>query len=221
MKHLPTDHSDVPIRLFKSDVVEAFTHIHPGVVLLIWLPVALWCAWRSLAVVGLSTGQTALLFAAGLAVWSFTEYVVHRFVFHFEPRTPHSLIERLLFLLHGVHHVQPQMRTRLVMPPIVSIPLALLFYGLFALVVGSWLGMPNRVDALFAGFISGYVGYDMIHYATHHLPMRGRLLKALKRYHMQHHYQTPDDRYGVSTPIWDAVFGTLPGGIHGSRPEKS
>jgi sterol desaturase/sphingolipid hydroxylase (fatty acid hydroxylase superfamily) len=66
------------------------------------------------------------------------------------------------------------------------------------------------VDPLFAGFILGYLAYDLIHYATHHFMMRKGALKFLKRYHMQHHYKTPDRRFGVSSPLWDMVFGTMP-----------
>jgi sterol desaturase/sphingolipid hydroxylase (fatty acid hydroxylase superfamily) len=50
----------------------------------------------------------------------------------------------------------------------------------------------------------------LTHYATHHFPMRRGILKFLKRYHMQHHYKTPDQRFGVSSPLWDVVFGTFP-----------
>lgn len=116
---------------------------------------------------------------------------------------------RLLFLFHGNHHLQPHVKTRLVMPPAVTVPLSLLFFRLFSL-VGDWLGRPHWTDAVFAGFIVGYLCYDMLLYATHHLPMRSRLLRALKRYHMQHHYQTPDVRFGVSSPVWDIVFRTYP-----------
>jgi dihydroceramide fatty acyl 2-hydroxylase len=80
-----------------------------------------------------------------------------------------------------VHHVQPQCKTRLVMPPIVSVSMAFVFYGLFTLIVGRWFTAPQWVAPLFAGFIVGYVAYDMIHYATHHFPMRWGVLKALKR----------------------------------------
>jgi sterol desaturase/sphingolipid hydroxylase (fatty acid hydroxylase superfamily) len=52
--------------------------------------------------------------------------------------------------------------------------------------------------------------YDLTHYATHHFPMRGGYAKFLKRYHMQHHYKTPNQRFGVSSPLWDWVFGTMP-----------
>jgi len=109
-----------------------------------------------------------------------------------------------------VHHAQPQLKTRLVMPPVVSVPMAFIFYGLFSLVVGAWIGAPQWIAPLFSGFIIGYLVYDLIHYATHHFPMRRGFLKFLKRYHMMHHYKTPDARFGVSSPLWDRVFGTMP-----------
>jgi sterol desaturase/sphingolipid hydroxylase (fatty acid hydroxylase superfamily) len=96
------------------------------------------------------------------------------------------------------------------MPPAVSIPLALLFLGAFYLVVGYVLKLPQWVAPLFAGFLMGYLVYDMLHYATHHFRMRRGLFKALKRHHMQHHYKTPDQRFGVTSALWDWAFGTLP-----------
>ena len=94
------------------------------------------------------------------------------------------------------------------MPPILSIPLALLFYGLFYFVIGQLLGAPQWVAPMFAGFIVGYLIYDMMHYATHHFPMRSGYLKYIKRYHMAHHFKAPDALYGVSSPVWDRVFRT-------------
>jgi sterol desaturase/sphingolipid hydroxylase (fatty acid hydroxylase superfamily) len=219
MPYMPTNHSDVPIRLFKSDFLEAFTHIHPAVVLILWLPIAAWHLSRPIANASLSAAQLVVAFFIGMIVWSFTEYTIHRFVFHFEPKGNHPTLQRLIFLFHGIHHVQPQIKTRLVMPPIVTIPLALIFYQLYSLIVGNLLGAPQWVDALFGGFIVGYVCYDMIHYATHHLPMRWGILKAIKRYHMLHHYKTPNERFGVSTPTWDVVFGTLPDDTPRPKPE--
>ena len=102
------------------------------------------------------------------------------------------------------------MKTRLVMPPVVSIPLAALFYGLFYLIFAVILKVPHWVAPLFSGFIIGYLIYDLTHYATHHFPMRRGYFKYIKRYHMQHHYKTPDARFGVSSPVWDWVFGTFP-----------
>jgi sterol desaturase/sphingolipid hydroxylase (fatty acid hydroxylase superfamily) len=96
------------------------------------------------------------------------------------------------------------------MPPIVSVPLAVLFYGAFQLIVGMLIGGPQWIAPLFSGFVMGYLIYDLTHYATHHLSMRWGFLKFLKRYHMQHHYKTPEQRFGVSSPLWDVVFGTMP-----------
>jgi len=206
------DHSDVPIRLFKSDFLEFFTHIHPAVVVAIWLPVALYFLAQAIYNVapGASTAYIPIGFFLGMFVWTFTEYTVHRFIFHFEPKNPPPWLERLIFLFHGIHHAQPWDKTRLVMPPSVSVPLALFFYWLFGRVVGGLIGAPHWVDILFSGFITGYITYDMLHYATHHLPMKRGVLKWLKKYHMLHHYKTPNERYGVSSPTWDLVFRTMP-----------
>jgi len=206
-KHDALVHDQEPLRLFRSDFLEFFTHIHPLVVLLIWLPVGGYFAF--LAVRDGSALSVVLGLVVGLFLWTLAEYLLHRFVFHFPPRSERQ--EKILFLFHGVHHAQPKCKTRLVMPPAVSIPLAALFYGLFWLVVDRALGLPAWLPPIFAGFIAGYLVYDMTHYATHHFPMRRRLPKALKRHHMQHHYKTPNARFGVSSPLWDLVFGTMPG----------
>ena len=207
VKHYALVHDQEPLRLFRSDFLEFFTHIHPLVVLLIWLPVSGYFAF--LAVRDGSALSVILGLVVGLFLWTLAEYLLHRFVFHFPPRSKRQ--EKILFLFHGVHHAQPKCKTRLVMPPAVSIPLAALFYGLFWLVVDRALGLPAWLPPIFAGFIAGYLVYDMTHYATHHFPMRRRLPKALKRHHMQHHYKTPNARFGVSSPLWDLVFGTMPG----------
>ncbi len=210
MAHLPIDHSDKPIRLFKSDFLEFFTHINPIVVAVIWTPVLLYFLIR--AVVTRPAGVSALYipagFIIGLFLWTLTEYTMHRFVFHYEPRTPAQ--EKIVFLFHGIHHAQPQDKTRLVMPPVVSIPLALVFFGLFNLVFGRLLDVPLWIAPTFSGFTTGYLLYDLTHYATHHFPMRSGYLKYVKRYHMMHHYKTPGRRFGVSSPLWDIVFGTKP-----------
>jgi sterol desaturase/sphingolipid hydroxylase (fatty acid hydroxylase superfamily) len=208
--HPPISHSDVPIRLFKSDFLEFFTHISPVAVLVIWAPVIVW--FLVSAILRVPPGASWLFIPAGLILgvflWTFAEYILHRFVFHHKASS--NLGQRIFFLFHGVHHAQPQCKTRLVMPPVVSIPMAVIFYGLFYLVWGRLFGVPQWIGPSFAGFIAGYLAYDMIHYAAHHFLMRQRYLKFLKRYHMQHHFRTPDARYGVSSPLWDRVFRTMP-----------
>jgi sterol desaturase/sphingolipid hydroxylase (fatty acid hydroxylase superfamily) len=206
MTHTPINHSPEPIRLFKSDFLEFFTHISPVAVAVIWLPVIAFFAWRTVGARG--WGVEAAGFLLGLVLWTPTEYLLHRFVFHYKPRNAWQ--ERVTFLFHGIHHAQPQIKTRLVMPPAVSIPMAAGVYGLLYLVMGVGLGAPAWADGLMSGLLMGYLIYDITHYATHHFPMRNGVGKFLKRYHMQHHYKTPDQRFGVSSPVWDWVFGTMP-----------
>ena len=191
------------IRLFKSDFMEFFTHITPQAIVIIWLPVVFLLLFTSS---GISLVNITIGFLIGLFVWTLAEYTLHRFVFHFPPKTPR--MERITFLFHGVHHAQPQCKTRLVMPPVVALPVAALFYGLFWLIIGTGLGTPEWVHPLTAGFLTGYLIYDLTHYATHHWPMRSGYLRYLKRYHMAHHFKNPDGLYGVSSPAWDYVFGT-------------
>jgi len=208
--HWPINHDPEPVRLFKSDFMEFFTHIHPAVVVAIWLPVTLFFLIRAIVIdpAGASAFYIPAGFFAGLFLWTLTEYLMHRFVFHYRPKT--ERMEKFFFTFHGVHHVQPQCKTRLVMPPVVSIPLALVFYGLFILIFSVILPASQWISPLMSGFILGYLIYDIAHYATHHFPMRAGYLKYLKRYHMQHHYKTPEQRFGVSSPIWDFVFSTHP-----------
>jgi len=206
MNHLPSDPSRdaVPIRLFKSDFMEFFTHISPVTIIVIWLPLALYLGVR--AVIASGTAFTVAAFLLGLFIWTLAEYTLHRFLFHHKPTSPRQ--ERIFFLFHGIHHAQPQVKTRLVMPLPVSVPAALIFWGLFNLVAGTLLRSPQWVAPLMSGFLIGYLAYDLIHYATHHFPMRSRYARYIKRHHMQHHYKDPATRFGVSSPLWDYVFRT-------------
>lgn len=212
MSHFPIDNEKdpTPIRIFKSDVLEFFTHITPAVVLIIWTPVIVYFLGRSILDY---TGNSIPFyvpagFILGIFIWTFIEYTMHRFVFHFPAKGKTQ--ERIVFMFHGVHHAQPMCKTRLVMPPAVSVPLGFVFFGIYTLVVGIIIQVPWWIYPLFSGSIFGYLAYDMIHYSTHHLPMRSGYAKFLKRYHMQHHYKTPNQRYGVSTPLWDIIFRTKP-----------
>jgi len=210
MSHLPIDHSDIPIRLFKSNFMEFFSHISPITVTVIWLPVAIYFLVSAIlkATPGVFPVYIPLGFLLGLFLWTLAEYTLHRFLFHYPAKGEKA--ERFIFLFHGIHHAQPQCKTRLVMPPIVSIPLAALFYGIFYLIFSVLLNAPQWIAPVFSAFILGYLVYDLTHYATHHFPMRSGYSKFIKRYHMQHHYKTPNKRFGVSSPLWDLVFKTKP-----------
>lgn len=192
---------DESARLFKSDFLEFFTHVHPSVPLAIYIPLIAYFLYLGAMEPVMTVPGMIGLFIGGVFAWTLTEYLLHRFVFHYEPTSRWG--KWLHFMMHGVHHDYPNDSLRLVMPPIVSIPLAALFFFLFRAILGDAYNWP-----FFSGFVFGYLCYDMIHYATHHFPMKSVVSLWVKQHHMRHHYQTDDFNYGVSSPLWDFVFGT-------------
>lgn len=191
------------IRVFKNPYLERLTHVHPITPLVLWVPVTGYLIWRSLALDGLSPAGVLSTVLGGLFFWTLAEYALHRYIFHFYGNS--ELTRRFQFLIHGLHHDDPVDPTRLVMPPAAAVILAVILYSGFRLVLGhSW------VDPFFAGFVIGYLCYDYIHYGIHHFHPRSRLGKWVKKHHMLHHFATPEARWGVSSPLWDYVFGTLP-----------
>jgi len=190
------------VRMFKSDFMEFFSHVHPATPLVIYIPVIGCMIYLSVSDYELGALMIVGLFLFGVFLWSFIEYTLHRWVFHYQPKS--AVGQRLHFILHGVHHDYPSDATRLVMPPSVSIPLAIGFYLLFLLVFGARI-----TPAIFAGMVFGYLCYDMLHYATHHFSMKHGVWLWLKQHHMRHHYGDEHTGYGVSSPLWDYVFGTM------------
>jgi dihydroceramide fatty acyl 2-hydroxylase len=195
------------LRLFEQDLLERLSHVHPLTPLALWMPLAAWLLWRAFAVHHLGSGVVAALAVAGLVIWSFTEYAMHRFVFHLAPASPRR--RRLQLIVHGVHHEDPDDATRLVMPPVPAALAAAVLYTLFRAILGrEW------IDPFFAWFLVGYLIYDYTHFAIHAWRPRTSLGRYLRRRHMLHHFVTPEARWGVTSPFWDWVFRTT-----GERPD--
>jgi hypothetical protein len=150
-KQAPTK-DDAPLRLFKSDFLEWFTHISPVLVLVVFLPIIGFFLWRSArANQGLGWWHVLISFAIGLLVWPLVEYLLHRFVFHFSPENPSERMKRILFLMHGVHHAQPREKSRLVMPPVVSIPLAAITWRIISRPTICASASPPGSGTIFSG----------------------------------------------------------------------
>lgn len=186
-------------RMFRNDFLESLSKVHWSVPLIVFVPVILYGSWRAFALHHLSVGLYIAYFTAALLFWTLTEYVLHRFLFHWVPSSAWG--KRLHFIFHGVHHDYPNDALRLVMPASVSIPLAAAFYFLFSLVFTG-----GALLAFFSGFIVGYLFYDLSHYAIHHANFKSGLWKKMKQHHMYHHYTDPNRGYGVSSKLWDKIF---------------
>jgi dihydroceramide fatty acyl 2-hydroxylase len=186
-------------RMFESDLLDRLSRVHPLVPPAIFVPAI--CVLFAIGARELTTAGTLALLLAGWLFWTLTEYWLHRLVFHFEPQEGPGA--RLHWIIHGVHHDHPNDPLRLVMPPSVSVPLAAGFYGLFVLVLGT-----PAANVFGAGFLLGYLVYDMTHYHVHHHKPKRRFGKLIRELHMRHHFQDDTRGFGVSAPFWDYVFGT-------------
>ena len=198
-KHSRTEMLSASPAIFRWKVADRLTRVHPAVPPLIFVP--------AIAVLGsVGSGDLGwlsylLALAGGYAFWTLCEYWGHRAVFHFEP--DHGVGARLHWMIHGVHHDHPSDPMRLVLPPAFSLPLAAGFWGLFVAVLGMEVG-----SVACAGFFSGYLLYDMLHFSLHHARPKSRLGRWLRELHMRHHFEDDQRGFGVSVPYWDMVFGT-------------
>jgi len=211
-------------RFFEADWMEALSVTAWYVVLLIWLPVIVWNVIKGAeqsSERAFSCVSQLAAFGFGLFAWGFKEYAMHRFLFHKEPPANSPFFITFHFLFHGCHHKHPMDAMRLVFPPVLAGPIAFGFYSFYSLLCGSALA-----KLVIAGSLTGYVAYDMTHYACHHLASAAsasaatttninnneniftRYARRVKRRHMTHHYESPDLIFGISQSTWDVVFGT-------------
>lgn len=201
MKKQYVSNSTESVPMFKNGLLEALSKVHFSVPLILYIPVISYVCYYGLTHTEGGIGVFLLSVLGGLFFWTLTEYVLHRFVFHFVPKSKWGL--RMHFIFHGVHHDYPNDALRLVLPPSVSVPLALGFFFLFRAIIPA-----NYLYGFFAGFMTGYLFYDISHYALHHLNFKNSFWKKLKKHHMKHHYQNADKGYGVSSALWDRIFGS-------------
>ena len=182
-----------------SRLLDRSLRVRPRVAIAVFLPVI--GAFAVLALLRTNALEALAWGAGGYVLWTLNEYWMHRVVLHFEPE--HGLGAHLHWMFHGAHHDHPNNPGFVVAPPIVSVPLAALFAALFYLVLGdpAWLGFT-------AGFMAGYLIYDVTHYRLHQRRPRTRLGRALREQHMRHHFQDGSRGFGVTAPYWDRVFGT-------------
>ncbi|KAF8589131.1 fatty acid-2 hydroxylase [Ramaria rubella] len=225
-------HVSESARLFGPEYLEMFTRTAWYVVPMLWLPIATFLFLLSalqfshpapyarssfpytappsfsldslLNVSSTTFVKSGICFLVGNVIWTILEYTLHRFLFHVDealPDKPAFLV--LHFLTHGVHHYLPMDRLRLVMPPplffVLSFPFTRLAYILFPTAIA---------NGIISGSFTFYVLYDCMHYALHHTKLPA-YLREQKKYHLAHHYKNFELGFGVTSKIWDIVFGTV------------
>jgi len=140
-------------------------------------------------------------FLVGMLLFTLIEYLVHRFLYHL----PQVYEEGgVAFALHGIHHKYPRDKKRLVMPPVLSVVLASIILGINYFLMGPY-GFSFT-----GGFLFGYAAYLSVHYIVHRFKPPKNFLKHLWIHHSIHHYKDDEVAFGVSSPLWDVVFRTMP-----------
>jgi len=150
--------------------------------------------------------STVIQFVLGMFAWSFSEYFLHRFVFHAEhswlPDDP--TVIAFHFLLNGNHHAFPQDPLRLTFPFVPGCIVLYLFGGL----PWSFVVPQQSYNAFMAGWLFAYIVFEMLHYISHFASVRNNILLRFKELHSRHHYKQWKLGFGISTPLFDWVFNT-------------
>ncbi len=199
-------HREGQAQIFKNSYLERLTKTNPIQNIIVYGITIIALLYVALEIKNIPISTTAILFFGAMFVWTFAEYILHRYVFHFV--NENQYVQRFHFIMHGSHHQYPKDEERLLMPPVPGLLLASILFGIFYLIF-SLFGYVDYTWAFFPGFFLGYLLYSFVHRATHvYKPPKG--FANLWAHHSLHHYKYPNKCFGVSNTIWDRVFGTMP-----------
>jgi len=188
-------------QLFNNPVLEKLSRTHISIPLIIFSTFALALLYWSITHTSLTVFQTVGMFFLGMVSFSWVEYNVHRYVFHMATYT--ALRAKIQYVAHGVHHEFPKDKDRLAMPPLLSVTIATILLLFFRLILG------DLVFSFLPGFLVGYAAYLSVHYIVHAYQPPKNFFKALWINHGMHHYKDGDIIFGVSSPLWDYIYGTM------------
>lgn len=138
---------------------------------------------------------TSLLFAAaGYAAWGLVEYLIHSVLSH--------RFRTFVTPLHWVHHREPR--------NVFTSPLAVLPSLVAVWAAVAWLAGAAPAAALTLGLVVGFARYEHFHWRLHFRTPRNDRERLLREHHLAHHFVNARAYHGVTTRLWDRVFGTLP-----------
>lgn len=188
-------------QLFQNPVLERLSRTHIAVPLTVFFVYSFALLYWSVTHTSLSAWTTIAMFGLGFVFFTWIEYIVHRWVFHMGTFT--QLREKIQYTVHGVHHEFPKDKSRLAMPPLLSITISTVLLLLFRLVMGDF------TFSFLPGMLVGYAYYLSVHYMVHVYQPPKNVFKWLWINHSVHHYKHGEYIFGVSSPFWDYVYGTM------------
>lgn len=201
-----TEHNKGNATIFKNPFLESLTKTSLRSNIIIYGALVILLIYNALYIKNIELPLFIGLFTFALFFWTFAEYMLHRYLFHWI--NDHKFVQRFHFIMHGSHHLYPKDTERLLMPPVPGILMASILFGIFY-VVFTIIGYSNLTWGFFPGFFLGYLLYSFLHRATH-VVKPPKQFKYLWKHHSLHHYKYPNKAFGVSNTLWDHVFGTMP-----------
>ena len=202
VKRLEKPRNNGSAQLFKNPILEKLTRTHIAVPISLFFIISGSLLFWGYSQEGLVWTSLVGFFFVGWLAFTLVEYMVHRYVFHMNTDT--KVREDLQYKFHGVHHDYPKDKDRLAMPPVMSLTISTLLFFIFGFIMG------DIVFAFLPGFLVGYAMYLFVHYIVHAYQPPKNFFKALWINHGIHHYKNHERAFGVSSPIWDYVFRTMP-----------
>ncbi len=144
----------------------------------------------------------ALWFLSGIALWTLLEYILHRWLLHYVPKSIYS--EALLKRLHILHHENTKDQSQVCLPLVLQLPIWTWIYISLVLVGG---GMHSSL-LMVCGIAVMMTVYDIVHFSVHYMDASNPWFRYLKKHHMVHHFSKNHKKFGVTSPLWDFVFKT-------------
>lgn len=154
--------------------------------------------------------MTALLIVCGVLAWSLAEYLLHRFLGHDKRTWPNPFATE-----HTRHHSQGDYFA----PTYKKAVAALATVAVTAPLAVRLLG-PQHGATISGAFVAMYLIYEWQHRRAHTHAGIGPYGAFVRRHHFHHHFGNPKSNHGVTSPLWDVVFGTYEVSAHVRVPEK-
>lgn len=144
------------------------------------------------------------LFPLGVMIWTLLEYGLHRFVFHIQIPVQNPRLKEIVNASHMAHHAAPRNPDKVLVRPMYGLVISLLLGSLLYALSGSLFSTAGVLTGIWTGFLY----YEAVHYRVHFSLSGSGFVARQRRAHFYHHFTNNKRCFGVTSPLWDYVFGT-------------
>jgi 4-hydroxysphinganine ceramide fatty acyl 2-hydroxylase len=149
-------------------------------------------------------GRLLWLFPIGVLIWTLLEYGLHRFVFHIQIPLRNPFLREILNASHLGHHAAPRDPNRVLVKPVFGVVVSLILFVLIYAVTRNLFSAAGIMTGIWAGFLY----YEAVHYRVHFALSGAGFIARQRRMHFHHHFTNNKQCFGVTSALWDHVFGT-------------